>query len=767
MPTFDYCIDLAQQSGKLSKQAATQLKAADAVGRVEQELDSMVLAMARQKRETAIAAVRLAKAWEMVNAHPRSKYDGLIAILTRDKRERAGNTNVEARQKYWQSQFDSQLADMLQRFRTRKFGFAQDEAGVKKLIHAIYGNKIDDPDIMKFAADWKAFSERAWTKFNEQGGSISKNDQWLLPQRHDAKTVKEKGLEQWKAYILPKLDRTKMTDDTGRVLTNQELDQALDYSFASITTHGLNKVKELSAPILGKKLSRKHSERRFLYFKDAQSWMDYQRDFGKGDIFTTLTDHVEMMSHDIALMEVLGPNPNNTFDALLNQVKKKQDINGFQATNVRNIFNNVSGKTNEGEMTGTADFMQTTRNLLTASTLGKAFLSSVTDVGFSTITGMRSGIPAFKPFIRQMELMTNEEAQVFAVKIGLLADAMTGRVHAANRFADSYGVGKSAKVAEGVMRASLLTPWTDAGRKGFGMEFSALLAENFGKQFDQLEDGLVRTMGIYGIKKDDWDVFRQSKTLNHKGAKFADMTQDGGDKFHQMIMGETDFAVPSPDANVKALTNWGLGRNTVEGQAWRSVWMLKSFTASVFMTHMYRMANYSTFGDRLTYAGALAATTTTLGLLALTMKDIAAGREPREVTVELFGEAFLQGGGIPILGDLIRSDVNRFGGGLTMSLIGPYGELIDTTAKLTIGNALELGQGKDTDFLGEATQAIDRYTPDVWYTYLFSNAMFDQLEMLVDEDAEKRFRKVMNKRRKEYEQDYWWKPGELTPEAMQ
>jgi hypothetical protein len=88
-------------------------------------------------------------------------------------------------------------------------------------------------------------------------------------------------------------------------------------------------------------------------------------------------------------------------------------------------YNVVSGKINQGELTGVADFFQSTRNILTASTLGSAFLSALSDVGFSGITARYNNIPAAKVFARQAALLdpTKEVDRVAAVKMGLIADA--------------------------------------------------------------------------------------------------------------------------------------------------------------------------------------------------------------------------------------------------------------------------------------------------------------------------------------------------------
>jgi len=41
--------------------------------------------------------------------------------------------------------------------------------------------------------------------------------------------------------------------------------------------------------------------------------------------------------------------------------------------------------------------------------------------------------------------------------------------------------------------------------------------------------------------------------------------------------------------------------------------------------------------------------------------------------------------------------------------------------------------------------------------------LFDQYEMMADPDAQLKFRRLIRKREKEYNQEYWWRPGEFTP----
>lgn len=776
MSRFDECIDAVVANGKITKAVGEQIKSSDDP---EGVINSLIGQTTRIKREKALEAARMAQAWEWINAHPDGPAAGLMSILSRDVTGKAKNFNVDYLSRVYQGKFHAKFADGLSKFRTRMLGFSQDEAGLKKLVDAVHGQQIDDPDIQAIAQEWLNLAEEIRTTFNAKGGSISKKDDWALPQSHDIDLVFKAGKDVWKKFLLDeRLDIAKMTDDTGRQLTDDELDKALDYIYDTISTGGLNKAKDFTVPRLGTKLSRKGSERRFLHFKDGQAWVDYQNRFGRGDIFANFTDYIDSYSNDIAVMEMLGPNPKTMFDTLMTQVDKEVLATGKRIPQTKKWeieanFNVVTGKVNEGQLTTLADFTQSARNVLTASTLGSAFLSAIADLGFSTITSRVNNLSPVAVINRQMALMNpaNEADRIAAVKIGLIADTWTNRANAANRYADAYGNGMTAKVAEGVMRGSLLSSWTDAGRKSLGMEYSSMLADNFSKTFDQLDSAVQKAFDYYNITPDDWNVFRTQKHLDHKGAKFADMTQPGGEKFHRMVLTETDYAVPTPDARVRAITTGGLSRASMEGQVWRSAMMLKSFPVAMIYGHLARGWYQATTGDRFTYLGSMLVMSTIFGGLAVQAKDIASGKEPRPTgyndgdvdvaqAAKFIGASFMQGGGVGLFGDLLFSDVNRFGGGITSTFTGPTGDLIDKTFKLTIGNVQQAIAGEETNVLGEATQYLKRYTPKTWQIRLAVDSFYDQIEMQLNPDAQRRFNQTIKKRQADFDQDYWQAPGE-------
>ena len=243
-----------------------------------------------------------------------------------------------------------------------------------------------------------------------------------------------------------------------------------------------------------------------------------------------------------------------------------------------------------------------------------------------------------------------------------------------------------------------------------------------------------------------------------------------------MVNGEADFAIPTPDARVRAVTTGGIERATITGQTWRSAMMLKTFPIGILMNHFSRGAYQSTTAGKAAYLGALVGTTTVLGGLALQMKDLAKGRDPREmfddegipiVNDEFLAAAFMQGGGLGLFGDLVFSDYTRFGQTFTEAAIGPKFGMINDTAKLlqlSAGGLQDAVASGQTNVLGDMVQYADRYTPDIWQTHLFMNAAFDWLEMQADPKAAKKFRRQTKARKRDFDQDYWWKAGKLTPD---
>ncbi|MCS5594178.1 MAG: hypothetical protein NZ730_06505 [Porticoccaceae bacterium] len=776
MASFDYCINVAVRDKKISQKMADEILESPDQGKVIKDIAE---SLSRDRREKVVNAIVIARAIDNMESHSKGLGTGLSSMLGKDLTGEAGYANVDYLQKLYTNRYIAEWKEGLEKFRTKTFGLTEDKEGLAMFVNALYGKAATDPAIAKIAKEWLKVTDNMRVHFNEVGGSISKNEDWLLPQHHDMNSVGKVTEDKWIDYIEPLLNRKKMLDDAGKPLDDVQFKDGLKYAYQTIVTGGLNKAQELGAPRgLGSKLSRRGSERRFLYFKNGTSWLKYQKDFGRGDVFTTLTDHIQSKSSDIALLQLMGTNPRNMYDGLRAYAVRESITKGKKLSNKNlayydSLFKVVSGEVNAGQLTGLADKFQAWRNIEVASKLGWAVLSSFTDMATSALTASYNKLSAHKVFWRQMKIIKSQmgggkkgkEYRDVLARTGFVIDTTLGRAQAANRYTDTFGVGVSAKVAEATLRASGLELWTQAMQKGFTMEFAGMLADNFGKAFDSLDfkEVLVR----YGITKEDWDAFGKTKIIDFDGAKFADMTKDKSTKFHRMILQEMEYASPTVDARSRAITTWGTKRSTASGQMVRSIMMIKSFPITVMMNHWQRGMAQATGVSKLAYLGKFSAGSTMMGALSLQVKEMLKGRESRDTDAGFWKDAWILGGSGSLFADLIVSDPSKYGQSLTDSIAGVQMGTLDKVMRFTTGNIRQAIKGDETNILGEGVSVIKGLTPDIWQTQMLQDYFFDALRMEVDPKYKSTLRKMARKRKTEYGQGEWWRKGELTPEFMQ
>jgi hypothetical protein len=167
------------------------------------------------------------------------------------------------------------------------------------------------------------------------------------------------------------------------------------------------------------------------------------------------------------------------------------------------------------------------------------------------------------------------------------------------------------------------------------------------------------------------------------------------------------------------------------------------------------------------YFADLILSTTLMGALAMQLKEMAKGRDPRPMTdAEFWGAAMLQGGGLGLFGDFMFSNLNRYDRGLAETIAGPVVGLAGDIKNLTIGNVIEAVNGDDTNVASEFINFAARYTPgsSLWYVRLAMERMvIDQAKMWVDPKARQKMRRLETNYKKNYGQKYWWRPGKTSP----
>ncbi len=201
------------------------------------------------------------------------------------------------------------------------------------------------------------------------------------------------------------------------------------------------------------------------------------------------------------------------------------------------------------------------------------------------------------------------------------------------------------------MRASQLSPYTQAGRRAFGWEFAGHLAYLVGTRIADMPAPTARGFARYGITEGDWQPVTAEALQEHRGATFLDIPKlaesepVAANKLQQMILTETEFAVPTTTSRTRAQLLQGTRAGTFAGEIMRSVAMYKSFPVSIIHLHVMRGLNQDGLLRKGAYLANLMISTTLMGALAWQGKQIARGKDPQDMSEPRFWEAALIQGG--------------------------------------------------------------------------------------------------------------------------
>lgn len=690
-------------------------------------------------------------------------------------------------------QAHAMLAGLLKKYGNSGAGIMRTTAGLDNVLRELFSpNSSGDNAAAGFAKAWDETVDLLVRRFNAAGGTLMRRQDWRLPQHQSRFALAKAGKRQWVNDHLDMLDWDKMRDMHGRRIPANKRVEVLERVFDTLKTNGHIKYKKTT--YAGRSIGNKLEQSRFLVYKDAESWLRMHKAYGDGNIFDTMMNHIDTMSHQIAMIETFGPNPGLMKDVIKDKVLRalaKEDVADASGEKLRtataenklrkfdDMFSVISRETAMPESSRFGMIMAGVRNIMTSAYLGSAAVTAIPgDLMTSMLTSMFNRTPVFKSLGQYMKMMNplSDADRQLAIRSGLIAETATSMAYGMQRMTgiEMYGPSIARRISDVVMRLSLLSPHTQAARWAFQMEVMGGMAEHAGKNFEELPfvDMMVRN----GITSEDWDILRSIDAYEHKGAKFlrpddlynsdfdVKQIEPIADKFMVMIMKEGKFAVP--DASIKGLTliRGATKPGTFAGEILNSAAMFKNFPVTILMTHGIRGLQQRGLKGKISYLASYLIGMTAVGALSLQMHSFLNGKTARDMTTpEFMGDAVLRGGGLGIWGDFIFSDLNRFGGGKAETIAGPIAQLLTDVTNLTAGNLVEVIQGKDSKLAAEIVRMAKRNTPgsNIWWSrLLLERELWDQLQELADPKAHSKWRRQRTNTRKSYGHDYWWKPGE-------
>jgi hypothetical protein len=817
---FADCIISARDQGVLSREEGDELirryeqfrrarrgdpRGADQAAR--EDLAAALAEDAARRRQLAelqeVASERIAgnlAAFRTPDGRP-DVLEAALSHLSNEQNRLAGYASVQGRTTALNAYAHGKLEELLHAHRrTFLSGRRVNQARLGAIVDEAFGQPSGDQAARGFWQAYRQVNDEFVGLFNAAGGQMPHIENFL-PQKHEPRALIRAGLDAWRSFIRPRLDLERMQDPlTGEAFTTERLDEVLAIAWQRIVTDGWSD-REATMQAFGKgALANQRGEHRFLQFRDAAGWREYQTAFGSPDIFATLMSHLNGLSKDIAALQVLGPNPAGTVEWLKQVVRAESakaaigEESLFRARGVDAAFNRQNAGQSAldnlwSEVRGgpqpenyfAASTMQALRNTLTGLLLPSAMLTAVSDPAIAAKARFFAGLPVaghLTGMVRQ--LATANKREVLRAGV-LVEDAMHHLGQSARYSSLLAGPEWSRWLPDRVLTWSGLTPWTNLGRRAGAFDFMAAAADRQGRAFDELEEPFRRYLAGFGIDEADWQLIQRVPA--HEPAPGAagllrpvDIA-DARDpralevalRYSEAMHAFLEEATPQGSARTRAAIRGDAKPGTLAGEARLSMGMFLSFPVSFLATTLRGIAveGGALSGRGAAYAGMTLIGTTLLGGVALQLAQLRDGKDPKTIKDPKFWvEALLKGGGLGIWGDYLIADVGRVTKNPFERLLGPVAALgADTLRVAGFKPLLEADEKYSRS--AEALKFLQRYTPlvNLWYTRAaWNRVVIDQLQFLSDPNAHKKMRDRQSRLQREQGQAMFWRPGELAPD---
>ncbi|WP_281963204.1 hypothetical protein [Acinetobacter johnsonii] len=733
--------------------------------------------------------------------HPTLSASEVVDRMVAAHGDMSGIQSIDSKARAIASVYRGELVDFYTNVKGG-LGVFTDVELVQKIVRERFNDSTGDPLAKKISDKMGEVFEGMRERFNRAGGDIGKLDDWGLPQTHNLEKIVKAGKQEWVQKAEGLIDTSKYVHEDGTYYSQQEIRDLLEYSFDTLSSNGVNKT-EIGRQSFGgnSKVTSRHSESRVLHFKDAESWMEYQSEFGGMPFVDLIEAHVNGLSKDIAMVENLGSSPKNSMRILMDAAEQKDWQKGLDADTTaksrkraQTMFDEFMGA-NTPESEVLANLGLAYRSMNVASMLGGTTLSSFTDQAMIAKTASIHGIAYRKTFGELIGQLNpkNKEDRELAHSLGLATEEMLGSIARWSDDGLTSVSGKSQKlarvssaVASQVMRVSGLNALTAASKVGF----TKMLMEKYGRlsrskawsELGELDRELVQKTGL---SERVWEVMRLAEPVDdRKGNQlmsarsiyeipdekllaFGDpqrVRDEVASSFQAHLLDEQGMAVVEAGLRERTFMSAGQKKGTVTGEIYKSMLQFKSFPAAFLMRHGSRAMSQPTKMSKAGYGISIFAMTTLLGALVVQLKELANGNDPQTMwdsedpqkTVNFLTRSAVQGGGLSILGDILVAGTDTSGRSTSDFMVGPFGSDAKAVLGLTVGNLTQYYDDKDTNASNEAFRLLKNKIPaqNLWYTKAATNRMiFDEMQDIIAPGYRE---KLLRKAEREHDRTRFW-----------
>jgi hypothetical protein len=767
------------------RQAQTEMKdglaAAAAIEKRNQLLNLQKRIDRRQRIETTAEALKGDLATAVRNQ--------IVAIATPVK---GGRLSAEAA---WKSRAERVIGRVLIQlkneglFRTVRNGTLEDQWARELYERSLQA--AEDPraqpgvtgsaEAQRVAEIFHDAQEQMRARLNRQGAWIGQYAGFITRTTHDADIIRRAGFEAWRNFIEPRLDPRTFDGIDDRTAFLRSSYDGLATGVHLSDDGGIGyKDPAFNGP---GNLAAKLSESRLLHFKDAESWLAYQRRFGTGDLLGQMLHSFDQAARMESILERFGTNPAGELDNDMRYLAERyRGSSPDQVAKLRQaqksitgLFGMLDGSANRPVNQWAAQLSADARTVESMAKLGMVAFTHLSSAITKAAELRYQGLGFFERygnfFDSLMQGRGRGEQRDLADLLSAGVEGMHGRLLA--RFApDDTVPGTLSKLASHFFDATGLTWLLDAQKAGTARIMSRHLGRLVDADYEHLPPEVRRGLLQYDISAHEWDLLRQAPDhfTDKDGRVFltpdaADRAADtdiaatwkakrtglvlgtDGDarptlperdpseadirtyrdqlamKLHAYMKDVADRAIVTPGIADRAILTLGTQPGTVAGEAMRFVSQFKLWGLAAVRQGLGRELTQGRAGAAAGIAQ-MAAGAALFGYLTMTLKDIFKGQNPRAPNdPKTWMAALIQGGGFGIMGDYLFGEYSRFGGSIGESILGPVlGQGL--TEVMNIWNAAKEGRAKDIP--PEALRIVMNNLPfvNMFYTRTALNYLF-------------------------------------------
>ncbi|MAE81576.1 MAG: hypothetical protein CMB80_02480, partial [Flammeovirgaceae bacterium] len=591
-------------------------------------------------------------------------------------------------------------------------------AGIRRMLHSksfqndlvkeLYegagsSNNIHAQKVAKAVQEAK---EKLIVELNASGVPIRFRTDHVTTQWHDPykmvkagdeareKWIKDtRGLLDWEKTLSEERAITRSID-AGNLTIDDYLGRVYDQRTMITKQYDSSKLRRSG------ELSEEMSHSRKLIFKDSDSWIQYNKLYGHESPIHSIMNDLEIQSNRSVLMDYMGPNPHEAFESMIDNINARfkaegKSLGALDENGLRSRFAQITGEAFIIGKPGMAKFVNIITGINVLSKLGKAALSSITDVSTAAMTMSHmgeNGLTAYGKLAKNIATTVPEAERNYVYRmLGVGVDGILGS--SASRFTiDDAVPGIMSRMVDNFFHINGLNAWTDWAREGFSKMASMRMASQLRKGWDSIDTRFKTVLEQYDINQKDWDALRKvgsfrisdlvKKNPGMKGTTFPNerfitgdwVLQQGGpshsrlaDKVNLFFVNESRIGVPDIGAGERALMMRTFQRGTLPGAVAQSFWQFRSYQVAVLSNLLPRFGHMGVPNMAIHTVGTLG-----MGYLSITLKDLAKGLTPRSVfKKETWADSLRQSGILGFAGDYIASEYGSYHSRLDEEILGP------------------------------------------------------------------------------------------------